>query len=176
MRREPSGTGFPCRKGMAHVLAISFLLGILCGLAAFAFADAVSVSLMRRVLNAPVSIVGIFCAVLFPFLLSAFLAFLYGPGWVCVVCFCEAFLYAYVSLGLLMCFQNCGWLLRCFLLFGDCTMPVLYWFWMRCLLRHQGISQFFSAVVTGITLLAAAGLEYFCVAPFFGRILESMKG
>ena len=176
VHREQSGRGFPYRKGMAHILAISFLLGILCGLAAFAFVDAASVSLMRRVLTAPVSIVGIFCSVLFPFLLSAFMAFLYGPGWVCVVCFCKAFLHTYISTGLLMCFQGCSWLMRCFLLFGDCALPVLYWFWMQCLRRHQGVYRRFSTVFAGGVLLAVAGLEYFCVAPFFGRILESMKG
>ena len=176
MHREPSGTDFFSRKRMAHVLAVCFLLGVLCGIAAWGFADAASISLMRRALNAPVSIVGIFCSVLFPFLISAFLAFLYGPGWIYVICFCKAFLHAYVSLGLLVCFQNCGWLLRCFLLFGDCTVPLLYWFWMGCLCRRQGICWYSPAVSVGAILLMVAGLEYFHVVPFFGRILESMKG
>ena len=176
MHREPSAVRFFSRKGMVYILAIFWILGIFCGSAAFAFSDATLISLMRRVLRAPVSIVGIFCAVLFPFLISAFLAFLYKPSWIYAVCFCKAFLHAYGSLGLLTCFQGCGWLLRCFLLFGDCTLPVLYWFWTQCLYRQQGIFRCFSAIFTGAILMAAAGLEYFCIVPFFGRILESMKG
>mgnify|MGYP002539925891 CR=1 FL=1 len=59
--------------------------------------------------------------------MSAILAFLDCPLGIYGICFWKAFLHGFVSAGLITCFPDWGWLIRCFLLLGDGTLPILYW-------------------------------------------------
>ena len=132
-----------------------------------------SASLMRMALKSPVSIVSFLCISLLPFVMSAILAFFDCPRAVYGICFWKAFLHGFVSAGLLTCFPDRGWLLRCFLLLSDGTLPVLYWLWLRCV---QGYPVLPALTFAGCGQLALAAAGYSHVFPFYRRFIESMKG
>lgn len=154
------------RKGTALLLAILWLFGILLGIACFYLSRAFLVPLMRSTACGSVSIVGLIFTVFLPFLLSA--AALWNDlRWLLLgTCFCKAFLFAFVSLGILIGTQSGGWLLRYFLLFGDCTaLPVLYWYWLHCACAPAK-HRWFPTVLTGSVLAFVVGLDYHIISPF----------
>ena len=174
MRKKPFCTYWDTRREMPLVLACCWICGLLCGVAFFSVSSPETFSVMRRAVLCPVSIVGLINAALIPFLLSAFFALLSMNRMVMGICFVKAFLFAFVSLGMLSGFGSGGWLLRFFLLFGDSTaLPLLYWCWMR-FVRAAAHSWIMIAVVCCL-LLGAIILDYRVIAPFVCMI-DSMKG
>ena len=174
MRKKPFCTYWDTRRQMPLVLACCWICGLLCGVAFFSVSSPETFSVMRRAVLCPVSIVGLINAALIPFLLSAFFALLSMNWMVMGICFVKAFLFAFVSLGMLSGFGSGGWLLRFFLLFGDSTaLPLLYWCWMR-FVRAAAHSWIMIAVVCCL-LLGAIILDYRVIAPFVCMI-DSMKG
>lgn len=174
MRKKPFCTYWDTRREMPLVLACCWICGLLCGVAFFSVSSPETFSVMRRAVLCPVSIVGLINAALIPFLLSAFFALLSMNWMVMGICFVKAFLFAFVSLGMLSGFGSGGWLLRFFLLFGDSTaLPLLYWCWMR-FVRAAAHSWIMIAVVCCL-LLGAIILDYRVIAPFVCMI-DSMKG
>ena len=162
------------RKGMSLILAVCWIIGIVFGVFCYSSSPTEVTSLMHRTLSCSVSIVGLLNAALIPFLLSAFFALLSMNWMVMGICFVKAFLFAFVSLGMLSGFGSGGWLLRFFLLFGDSTaLPLLYWCWMR-FVRAAAHSWIMIAVVCCL-LLGAIILDYRVIAPFVCMI-DSMKG
>lgn len=176
MRNEPAVLHVVSRRRGTILLAICWFSGILFGLYCFWFSGADLIPLMRSTVISPVSIVGFLLSSVLPFLISAFLAFAYLPGLTYGICFCSAFLHAFVSLGLLVSFQAGGWLVRCFLLLGNLSLPVLYWFWLRSLSENSWSSLCVSTIVVGCILTAEAAVNYRIVIPYFARIMDSMKG
>ena len=174
MRKKPFCTYWDTRRELPLVLACCWICGLLCGVAFFSVSSPETFSVMRRAVLCPVSIVGLINAALIPFLLSAFFALLSMNWMVMGICFVKAFLFAFVSLGMLSGFGSGGWLLRFFLLFGDSTaLPLLYWCWMR-FVRAAAHSWIMIAVVCCL-LLGAIILDYRVIAPFVCMI-DSMKG
>lgn len=164
------------RRAAAFALAFLWMTGVACG-GIYAHSPGVDLlPMMRRAVESPVSIVSFLCAFFLPFMMSAFSAFLYFPLGVYGICFLKAFLHSFVSVGLTACFPDCGWLLRWFLLFGDCTMPLMYWFWLRCVQFSERRQMLAAGVVVGSLQIAAAVLGYRCVFPFYWRLIESTKG
>lgn len=159
------------RKGMPLVLAIFWFGGLLCGVMCYCVSPTDTISLMCRTAMSPVSIVGMLNAVLIPFLLSALFTALSMTRMFIVICFLKAFLFSFVSLGILVNCGSGGWLLRYFLLFGDCTMlPLLYWYWMRAVttpVRHRWVS---CILICGVFVLATV-LDYRVIAPSVRQIL-----
>lgn len=105
--------------------------------------------------------------------MSAILAFLDCPLGIYGICFWKAFLHGFVSVGLITCFPDWGWLIRCFLLLGDGTLPILYWLWLRCV---QGRPVLAPVAAAGFGQLALAAVGYCHVFPLYWRFIESMKG
>ena len=105
--------------------------------------------------------------------MSAILAFLDCPLGIYGICFWKAFLHGFVSAGLITCFPDWGWLIRCFLLLGDGALPILYWLWLRCV---QGRPVLAPAAAAGFGQLALAAAGYCRVFPLYWRFIESMKG
>lgn len=131
-RFEQSSFSRRFRKGWRFLLAFFWCSGLLCGiLVSFSAEDTFS-SWMRMNKVGSVSIVSLLCVSLVPFLLSAFAVFISMPSLMLPVCFCKAFLFAFVSVGVMQAYGSAGWLIRNILLFSDClTAPVLYLFWLR---------------------------------------------
>ncbi|MDY3224764.1 MAG: hypothetical protein SOW84_02665 [Candidatus Faecousia sp.] len=176
IRDVASGVDVRHRKGAACILAIFWFCGLLCGIFCFWIARDHLFSLMRSCIFAPVSIVGLLCAAYLPFLLSAF-ALLVSLLWVVYpICFCKAFLFSFLSLGFLLSFPSGGWLVRYFLLFGDCAvLPVLYWYWLHSLMVPP-MSRWLPTLAAGCIVVLASCLDYRIISPYFACLIESMKG
>ena len=176
VREKPLDLHSPVRKGTAYVLAVFWLAGILYGILCFAVARSDLSALMRSTITGSVSIVGLLSAVYLPFLLSAFALLFSLPWMLFCVCFCKAFLFAFVSLGLLLSFPGGGWLFRYFLLFGDCAvLPVLYWYWLHSI-SVPSVSRWFPTILTSCAGILAVGLDYRVISPYFECLIDSMKG
>ena len=126
------------RRSCKMVLAVIWVLGLICGSFCAAGADNLS-SLMRACCHAGVSIVGLFFVPFLPFLISAVAVYCHAPLIILLTGLCKSFL-----LGLCICVVHSGFsqggLLICFLLlFTDIlTAPALFWFQMRYL---QGLRK-----------------------------------
>ena len=160
------------RKGGRLLLAFFWFFGLFCGILFFMAAGDSFFPLMRSVSSSTVSIVDLLCMTALPFLLSIFLISLSGPVVILPICFCKAFLFSFVSLGILQTFGSAGWLLRCFLLFADCTViPFLYWFWLRHLVDNR---PFYSAeaILTLSFVFLIGSVDYRIISPFVACLIE----
>ena len=88
-------------KYPAFVLALSYFAGLLFGVFVFRFAGDRLDSLMRGAFSGAVSIVGLLGVTVVPFLFSAFAVSLSKPALLFPVSFINAFLFCFVSLGML---------------------------------------------------------------------------
>ncbi len=160
------------RKVCRFLLACMWLSGLLCGTLVYLSAEDSLISQMRSCVYAPVSIIGLLCGILLPFLFSAFAVYFSMPVLLFPICFGKAFLFSYISAGILFAFGSAGWLIRYLVLFGDCvSTPVLYWFWLRNLpgshTRHTGESVFIVSL-----LILAGSIQYSVISPFLARLIE----
>ena len=113
-------------KYPAFVLALSYFAGLLFGVFVFRFAGDRLDSLMRGAPTGAVSIVGLLGVTVVPFLFSAFAVSLSKPALLFPVSFINAFLFCFVSLGMMRCAGSAGWLIRWLLCFsGSVFAPVL---------------------------------------------------
>lgn len=169
-------SGLVAYSRMLLILMFSWLSGLLCGAFCYLKSPPEIVSLMHRAVACSASIVGLLNAALIPFLLSVlFLAF--STPWMVVgICFAKTFLFSFVSLGILMSFGSGGWLLRFFLLFGDCAaMPLLYWYWSRYICTSIGLRWIAVSAAFLLVLLLITSLDYRVFAPLV-CLIDSMKG
>ena len=120
------------RKNERLFLAFCWCGGLICGILAYSTAGVSFAPMMRGAAFGAVSIAGLLGITTLPFLISAF-AVSFSMAWLLFpVCFCKAFAFSFVSMGVLQAFGSAGWLVRLLLLFSDCTgMPLLYGFWLR---------------------------------------------
>lgn len=167
------GSSLWWRRGCRFFLACSWLSGLVCGILVSLSAGSLLVSLMRSTLYVPVSIVGLLCVTILPFLFSALAVFLSRPGLLLPICFAKAFLLAFVSVGILRAFGSAGWLLRWLLLFGDCaSVPVLYWFWLRYISGNRPLCGWEAISMLSLGLLIGS-VNYSVISPFLVRLIET---
>ncbi len=167
-----SWDSFHCRrKALHHLLAFSFCLGLAGGSLTFLSAGESLFPLMRSVLYAPVSIVGILCVSVFPILISAYAVFLSNFAFLLPLCFTRAFLFSFVSLGITQAFASAGWLMQSLLLFSDWTsLPVLYWYWLRNLSpdrRFHWGETVFACSLSGLL----GSIHFGIISPFLVRLI-----
>lgn len=160
------------RKGRRFLVAFFWVAGLLCGAWIGLSADSSLFFWLRGILWVSPSVTGLLCVVLFPFLMSVLVVFLFRPGLLLLVCFGKAFLYAFASVSILLAFGSAGWLFRWLLLFHDCVCaPVLYWFWLHYLPGNRSLCIWDAAWMLSIGLLAGS-LDYSVVVPFLARLIE----
>lgn len=159
------------RKACNYFLAFAWFSGLICGtLVSLQTRNSLS-ALMRSALSAPVSIVGLLCVTVLPFLFSAFAVFLSKPILLLPICFAKAFVFAFCSTCILQAFGSAGWLIRWLLLFGDCaSIPLLYWFWMRYLPGKRHLFCLESVWVFSLSFLTA-GISYRVISPLLLRLI-----
>ncbi len=160
------------RKGSTAFLAFSFLFGLFSGIAAFfAYGESV-LPWMRSVLYSPVSIVGILCVTVLPFLFSAFAVFISKPWLLFLISFWKAMFFSFFSLGFLVSNGSAGWLIRWLLMFSDLIcLPVLYFYWQRSLLQHEKAS-FAEGLVFFSLLLFIGSMDYRMIAPILSGLIS----
>ena len=164
------------RKGMFLILAVCWINGIVFGIFCYSSSSAEVTSLMRRALACPVSIVGLLNATLIPFLLSALFTALSMPVILFGLCFWKAFLFSFVSMGVLGYAGSGGWLLQYLFLFSDCvTLPFLFGYWFGCLSTTIKSRPVFATCVVFLLLSLVTILDYHVIAPIV-CVIDSMKG
>ena len=147
-------------------LALVWILGLCFGQAVYLVSEPSSVSLMRSSICSAVSIVCLHHTV-FPFLLSAIAYFLHTPRILLLLSFGKAFLFSYASLAVCNLFGTAGWMARWFLMFSDqCTLPVLYFFWHRCLSAKRG-GSFPEALLLAAIAFLIASIDYSIISMRF---------
>ena len=160
----------PAPRGSALALATFFFLGHLLGLLTAGSAGDFFRSAMRTVVSSRVSIIGLLSSAVLPFLFSAFAAYLGRPFLLFPTAFWKAFLFSYMGSGLFAAWGSAGWLITLLVMFGSlCSMPVLYWYWLRCLSgRRFDVAVF--CLLLGI-LVAVSLVHYYLMVPFLARII-----
>ena len=176
VRKDQFSPRFIARKRMPLAVAFCWFAGLLCGVACCAVSSAEIVTLMHRAVSCPASIVGLLNAAMIPFLLSAvFMAFA-KPWIIAGICFVKAFLYSFVSIGILMSFGSGGWLLRYLLLFSDCTaLPFLVWYWSRPASVPVWPHRIAAGAVLLLIFAAVTALDYRIIATMV-CLIDSTKG
>ena len=111
---------------------LSWMLGLLFGTLIAAKIDPISFSLMRRTASSQVSIVDLFIAAAFPFLIAAYAVYINRPKVLLAVCFCKAFGFSFCAFLIIASFGTAGWLVQPLLQFTDIFLiPVFCWFCIR---------------------------------------------
>ncbi len=152
------------------LLLILWTFGIILGTVISGRSSAVSVSLMRQALSAPVSIVSLFVCVCFPFAFTA-AAVLSGRAWlIYFLSGLKGFSFGFTGAVCLLCFGNAGWLIRCFLLFSQITtIPALWYVWLCFCPRGIRLTRCsICSVFAYISVVVL--LDYFKVAPFLSDL------
>lgn len=144
-----------CRRNTI-LLGLVWTLGLCSGQAVYWMSETNYTSLMRSPSYSAVSIVCLLHA-FFPFFLSAVAYFLHTPRMLLPLSFGKAFLSSYASAVVCMLYGTAGWLARWFLMFSDlCTMPILYFFWRRCLSDDRTVSVPEAFFLVALALLIAS--------------------
>lgn len=159
------------RKGPGSLLACAWLLGLVSGAVLSIFAGDPLFSMMRAAASSCVSIPGLLSATLLPLLFSAFAVYISKPWLLIPIAFGKAFLFSYLSVGVMIAFGSAGWLIWWLLMFSDsCSLPLLWWFWLKAVSQPRGslIRR------TGFALAAAAvigSVDYCIVSPFLADLI-----
>lgn len=172
---RPSVNQLRSCKHCQVLLAVCWILGILCGTFLSISAADLSPVLMRGIYVSAVSIVSVLYVVYLPFLLSAFAVLLSAPAMILPVCFGKAFLCAYSFCCVFRTFGAIGWIISGVFLFPDwAALPVLYWYWRSVLARGgcRGISAF--CIAAGI-LAGIAWLDLRIISPFGAGLIDFIE-
>lgn len=161
----------PSRKFYRHLLALCWTAGLGCGVFLWFLADDSVASLMRSSLSGSVSIVGLLSVTFLPFLLSAIAVYFSGPWFLLLICLGKGIVFSFVSMASVASFGGSGWLIRLLLCFSDClSMPLLYWFWLRCI--HSSVRgsvvRFFAA---GALYFLIGSIDYCYIVPFLADLM-----
>lgn len=165
----------PGNRRFVRLFTGLFIAGFLLGMAfCIRFRNHI-LPLMRGLPYASVSIVLFPAVLLLPFLLSWVLCCLH-PAFLFPVCFCRAFGFAFVHLGLSAAFPGCGWLMRWLFLFSDCAcLPLLFVFWLR--LVRRGDCRRIRELSAPCAIAGIIGaVDRFLILPFAAELLFLQKG
>ena len=98
------------------------------------------------------------------------------PVMLFVLCFLKAFLFSFVSMGVLAYAGSGGWLLRYLFLFSDCvTLPVLFGYWFGFVSAPIKSRLVLTTCVVLLALAVVTILDYHVIAPIV-CVIDSMKG
>lgn len=154
------------------LLALFWGAGLLLGVGLACQAGDSIFSLMRIAASRRVSIVGLFSSILLPFLLSAAAVYLHGASLLLPVSFLKAFSFGFCAVTVMKAFGSAGWLVCRLLLFSDCClMPVLFWFWLRHI-RGGRRSVKMDMRLCAILIAAVGSIDYFLISPFLMSIID----
>lgn len=158
----------------SKTLQISFcwILGLLSGTFIAAKIDTSSLSLMRWTAFGSVSIVDLFIAAVFPFLIAAYAVYINKPKLLLLLSGCKAFLFSFFAYAAWHAYGSAGWLVQPLLQFTDIFLiPVLCWFCIRHIAgtansRRKDIGICF------LFIAAVVAVDYFMVAPFLAKLID----
>ena len=152
-------------------MCLVWLLGLLTGSMFLLYCKPFHFSLMRSVLNQPVSIVGLFCSVSLP-LIFTFISVLTGkPIIIWIVCFLKSAAFSFSGVFVSQYFGSASWLVRFLFLFGDCcVLSALFILWFRRCGNEQTYGRV-DLLICGIFSALIAAVDYFVISPFVMGLL-----
>jgi len=157
------------RKGTTVILAFFWISGLISGFLLF-YQSAASASLMRGCVYASVSIVWFLVLSILPFLFSALAVFLSFPPLLFLACFLKALCHGFLLAGLDSVWGSAVWLVRLLVLSDDFILvPLLYYFWLRCISRVKNSIFLESLVTCSCGILVIIGINRLII-PFFAEI------
>lgn len=142
-----------------------WVLGLFTGIAIFLNHSDIFVSLMRGFSFSSVSIVWVFLAVFFPYLLTAFAVYFSTPWILVCFSFLKGIFFSLISM-IVICTFHGGWLIRFLLMFYEIfSIPVLYACWNRGFFSN--FSGFFAECLGWMIFsFLLAGIHYRFISPF----------
>ena len=108
--------------------------------------------------------------ILLPVLTSVLVTYM-GHLWVLpLIAFCKSFSFSYVSCIFLGHFGSAGWLIQFLIMFSNCMLlPLLWWFWCA-LLRNRQQSQILLSVLMILLTIILAVLDDFLIFPVLSAL------
>lgn len=156
---------FTLRKFGPQLLALSWLLGLVCGGWVFRIAGSDLPSLMLLACQGQLSIVGLLSSALLALLFSALAVYFSLPGLVLVPAFIKAFLISWFFCGIYSAFGTAGWLVCLLLMFTDlCSGVLLFAYSRRFISGERRYFPELSCLCAVLGCLTAA-VDYSFVAP-----------
>ena len=163
-------------SGCSLYLGLFWCCGLLFGYFIYLYICPSFSSMMRGIVPDSVSIVGLLCVSVFPFLISAFVVYISKPSLLFVFSFCKAFLIILISLSIIGAFPVFGPLFRCLILFHDLvSTPILYWYWHRHISGDTAFSWSEVLFLLSCFLLIGSFVYHF-VSPFSVEFIKLQKG
>jgi hypothetical protein len=159
------------RKPTTLILAFFWAFGLATGYLLFDASSGFLSSLMAGCVYAPVSIVTLVSAYIFPFLCSALAVFLSSPWLLPVICFGKAVLLSFVFTGVSFAWESSAVLIRWMILFCDslCT-PFLYC-WCQRYISGERKALLWDYVFFALPFAAIPAAVYVWIIPFGADIL-----
>lgn len=152
------------------LLLILWMIGIILGAFAGSSFSASSVSLMKRALFTPVSIVSLFVCAAIPFALTAAAVFCCRFWLIYFLCIVKAFVFAYTGSVCLACFGSGGWLARILLFFTQIsTVPALWYVWLSLCPGKRKLNRFNISLLL-LHIVSVVALDYYKIVPFVGKL------
>ena len=150
----------------SHVLTSIWLGGLFMGgFAAFTAVDALQV-LFPPTLSAGIFPIFALMSVFLPFLLSALAVYFSVPWLLAVICGVKAFCFGFCGFGLCVVYGSCSWLLHLIFMFTDfCSLPFLYFYWLR-FLRRDSRPSWATNVCFGSVLFMICTIDRCIISPF----------
>ncbi len=151
-------------------IASAWLLGLLLGAWISAYAGKLDSFQMLPGFFTGSSFSGLVSVSILPFLIVAYAASTGHVSVLPLICFFRAFLFSFCGSTVFHSYGSAGWLIRLLFAFSDiCSMPVFYWFTLRCC-RHKGSSgKELLACILFVMLFVC--INHFVISPFWAGII-----
>ena len=167
-----SGTEERFPSGQTVRMTVIWIFGLFSGI----FTASCSGDLLRDLFLTSFRCVPTFVSLLsvisFPLLLICVCVLLNWRTAISAVLFLKAFLLAYHSMALGLCFPAAGWLLGCMLLFSDFVSSVCLWlFWLRSQ-NCNPRDTLFRLIPLAAVFLLICWVDCSLIAPFLGAVIS----
>lgn len=159
------------RKYTHYILAFFWFSGLVCGALLFLTAGTSVTSLMRRCVLQPVSIVSLLYVTILPFLVSILMALISRPMLILPICFGKAFLFSFVSAGILSVYGSSGWIIQALLLSIDCWSAFLIYLWWLRMLQCAERWKWEGLFLTAMAILADS-VYFRIISPFLACLID----
>lgn len=152
------------------LIAILWILGLFLGMFCAVYAGDSLSSLMLGLPELPMSIVGLLCGMLMPFLLIAFALAFQLPWLLYMISFGKSFAFGFCAAGLQIAFGSAGWLARCVWMFTDlCATPLILFCTLQAISSVQNM-DFFKLWLIPALILLILWVDHSFILPFGARI------
>lgn len=137
--------------------------------------DPVFLSMMRRAVFLPVSIVDLCCSILLPFIFTAVISCNKKTYLLLPFSFLKSLTYSLILASTTFVFSSCGWLVRSLLLFTDSiVIALLYWYLVRHINGQQTTAKRDLLVILLLSITTGI-LDVFFVAPYLAALLNYLE-